>query len=200
MSYNSLAPCPVSRVTRIPAPAADTDQLSSVSDNPVVVALPTVIFLAVASLPSRMSPVVVVPRVSVCLAVVLMVPVALSARAPAAPALMVAVGVPEFTLIRPNLALVVAEPPISKSTVALLALRAPNVWFQKESLPVAQEPKAGTVPPSRHCEAVPAVTWASTPVALVKSTPPFEVKPESVNPAKVGEEGGSKFLYMSYHS
>ena len=86
MSYNSLAPCPVSRVTRIPAPAALTDQLSSVSDNPVVEALPIVIFLAVASLPSRMSPVVVVPRVSVCLAVVLMVPVALSERAPAAPA------------------------------------------------------------------------------------------------------------------
>ena len=193
MSYNSLAPCPVSRVTRIPAPAALTDQLSSVSDNPVVEALPMVIFLAVASLPSRMSPVVVVPRVSVCLAVVLMVPVALSERAPAAPAEMVAVGVPLLTLIRPNLAEVVALPPISKSTVELLALRAPNVWFQKESDPVAQEPKAGTVPPSRHCEAVPAVTCESTPVALVKSTPPFEVKPESVNPAKVGEEEVSTF-------
>src|SRR3990172_11596436 len=188
MSYNSLAPCPVSRVTRIPAPAALTDQLSSVSDNPVVEALPMVIFLAVASLPSRMSPVVVVPRVRVCLAVVLMVPVALKERAPAVPAEMVAVGVPELTLIRPNLALVVAEPPISKSTVALLALRAPNVWFQKASLPVAQLPKAGTVPPRRHCEAVPAVTWVSTPVPLVYNMPPSELKPESVSPAKVGEE------------
>src|SRR3990167_5949079 len=172
MSYNSLAPCPVSRVTRIPAPAALTDQLSSVSDNPVVEAL---------------------PRVSVCLAVVLMVPVALKERAPAVPAEMVAVGVPELTLIRPNLALVVAEPPISKSTVALLALRAPNVWFQKASLPVAQLPKAGTVPPRRHCEAVPAVTWVSTPVPLVYNMPPSELKPESVSPAKVGEEEVSTF-------
>src|SRR3989344_1198478 len=193
MSYNSLAPCPVSRVTRIPAPAALTDQLSSVSDNPVVEALPIVIFLAVASLPSRMSPVVVVPRVSVCLAVVLMVPVALKERAPAAPAEMVAVGVPELTLIRPNLALVVAEPPISKSTVALLALRAPNVWFQKASDPVAQLPKAGTVPPSKHWDAVPAVTWVSTPVPLVYNMPPSELKPESVSPAKVGEEEASTF-------
>ena len=70
-----------------------------------------------------------------------------------------AVGVPELTLITANLALAVVCPPTEKSTVELLGYNSPDVWFQKASTPpVAHDPNVGVVPPSKHCEDVPAVT------------------------------------------
>ena len=44
------------------------------------------------------------------------------------------------------------------------------------------------MPPKRHCELVPAVTWASVPDAFVYSGPPFDVNDDNVRPEKVGDE------------
>ena len=104
-----------------PAPAADIDQLSSVNDNPVVEAPPMVMFLAVASVPMRMFPVFVSPKVSVCLLVVARVPEAERYAPPvvAVPAETEAVGVPEFMFKTANFAEVEDCPPMAKSTVEL---------------------------------------------------------------------------------
>ena len=99
---------------------------------------------------------------------------------PAAPADKVAVGVPVLTLITANLAVAVDTPPTAKSTVELFAYNSPEVWFQKASPPVEQDPNVGVVPPSKHCEEVPAVTCASTPVAFVYKGPPLDEKVEKV--------------------
>jgi len=51
--------------------------------------------------------------------------------------------------------------------------------------PEAHEPKVGVVPPSKHCDEVPAVTCWVTPDAFVYKTPPFEENGERVRPVPI---------------
>src|SRR5437763_696388 len=68
-----------------------------------------------------MLPVLVSPKVKVCLAVVASAPLAERDKAPDVPAEMEAVGIPELTLINPNRALLVALLPSKRSCVVFLS-------------------------------------------------------------------------------
>lgn len=110
-------------------------------------------------------PVVEPPSVKVCMLVVARFPAPVSKVALLLElAEIVAVGVPEPTLMNANFADEVDCPPIEKSTVELFAKSKPELWFQKASDPPAvQDPKEGVVPPRRHWLEVPAAVWARNP-------------------------------------
>lgn len=92
-----------------------------------------------------------------------------------------ATGVPLFTLMNANLEEDVEELPMRTSSVSFIGDRLPAVILQLDWFtPVAHDPKAGEVPPSRHWVLVPAVTWARTPDAFVYRMPPFDVNVEKV--------------------
>ncbi len=82
---------------------------------------------------------------------------------------MVAVGVPLLTLMMANLALVVALPPILKSTVALLANSSPELWLKKASVPPeVQAAQTGVLAPeTKQRLAVEVVALANTPVVAL---------------------------------
>ena len=94
----------------------------------VVVPMPTLLPPS----PLRMiSPVVVPPRERDWLLVVARLPLPVrKVLAPATEPAMEAVGVPELTLRKANLAEAVACPPSSRSTVEFLGTMAPLVWIQ----------------------------------------------------------------------
>ena len=74
---------------------------------------------------STMLPVEVPPIFKVCLLVVKMLPVASRERALLLAQEIEAVGVPLFTLIKPNLADAVEIPPTNRSTVVFFGVSAP---------------------------------------------------------------------------
>ena len=80
-------------------------------------------------------PVVALPRVKLCMAVVPRIPVAVRVLAPAAPADTVAVGVPLLILRKPALAEEVALAPTKRSQVSLRGERVPRFDLQFELPP-----------------------------------------------------------------
>ena len=72
-----------------------------------------------------MSPVEAEPMVNVCLLVVKILPLASNERALLEAPEILAVGVPEFTPVKANLALAVETPPTRRSRVAILGKRVP---------------------------------------------------------------------------
>jgi len=83
-------------------------------------------------------------------------------------------AIPLAAVVASSMVIVVPDP------VLLAIVSAPVKLSREATLPEAQEPKVGVVPPSKHCDEVPAVTCCVSPDPFVYKMPPFEVKAESV--------------------